>query len=206
MRRIFVFAMYCFAMTVIACSDEDQVGGGDSQWFRQPEVTVDGTNVDVRCLALVGEGVLSAGRSGFVCLPSEGGSAVAVTVTDPVVEGTILRCRITGLTPRTHYMIYAYVELNGQRLIGQPAVFDTGEASVEPDDPENPDNPENPDKPDPDDPTPPGPEHIPVGPNCLSRPPVPIFIMRPTSAPLLRPLRACSRITCAVIPYVTATP
>ncbi len=150
-----MFAMYCFAMTVIACSDEDQVGGGDSQWFRQPEVTVDGTNVDVRCLALVGEGVLSAGRSGFVCLPSEGGSAVAVTVTDPVVEGTILRCRITGLTPRTHYMIYAYVELNGQRLIGQPAVFDTGEASVEPDDPENPDNPENPDKPDPDDPTPP---------------------------------------------------
>ncbi len=142
MRRIFVFAMYCFAMTVIACSDEDQVGGGDSQWFRQPEVTVDGTNVDVRCLALVGEGVLSAGRSGFVCLPSEGGSAVAVTVTDPVVEGTILRCRITGLTPRTHYMIYAY---------------DTGEASVEPDDPENPDNPENPDKPDPDDPTPPRP-------------------------------------------------
>ncbi len=157
MRKIFVFAMYCFAMTVIACSDEDQVGGGDSQWFRQPEVTVDGTNVDVRCLALVGEGVLSAGRSGFVCLPSEGGSAVAVTVTDPVVEGTILRCRITGLTPRTHYMIYAYVELNGQRLIGQPAVFDTGEASVEPDDPENPDNPENPDKPDPDDPTPPRP-------------------------------------------------
>lgn len=166
MRKFFALLFYCFAGAVLACDETD--GDSAEQWFRQPEVTVDGTSADVVCLTFFGHGVLASSSCGFVCQPvSSASSGAGFTVSDPVIEDSMLKCRLTSLAPETNYLIYPFVEAGSQRLTGKPAVFRSGTAPENPapenPDPENPDpenpDPENPDpeEPDPDTPTPPRP-------------------------------------------------
>lgn len=161
MRRFFAF-VYCFsALAFVAC--DDNKGDSADQWFRQPEVTVSGTAAEVTCLTLFGHGVLASSPCGFVFQPvSSTSSAPTITVTAPVIEDSMLKCRVTTLAPETLYMVRPFVEIGTDRMLGRPAVFQTGEAPEQPEEPENPDNPDNPDpdnpdpdNPDPDKPTPP---------------------------------------------------
>lgn len=164
MRKYLAFVFYCFAGAVLACDDAKVESGED--WFRQPEVAVDGTSADVVCLTLFGEGALSASTCGFVYQPvATASTSTGLVVSDPQIEGSLLRCRLSDLLPETNYLVYPFVEIGGNRMSGKPAVFRSGTEPEEPDpenpdpekpDPENPD-PENPDpeNPDPDTPTPP---------------------------------------------------
>ena len=159
MKRICALALYVLAVLLVACSEKEK-SEGDVCWFEQPTVAVDGTNAEVSCRSLAGDNVLTAGRCGVVCIPvSDGAGAVTVTVDDPRIEQGVLYARVARLTPHTLYMAYAFLELSGRRMIGQPALFETGEASPEPEDPDNPDpdNPD-PDNPDPDNPDPDNPD------------------------------------------------
>ncbi len=167
MRRFFAF-VYCFSALAFAACDDNK-GDSPEQWFRQPEVTVDGLTAEVTCLTLFGKGVLASNPCGFVCQPvSSASTAPAITVTDPRIEDSMLKCTLTSLAPETVYMVYPFVDMNGERMAGKPAVFQTWEAPEEPD-PDNPgpDEPKpdpdpdpDPDNPDPDKPTPP------PGPRC----------------------------------------
>lgn len=162
MRRFFAF-VYCFSALAFAACDDNK-GDSPEQWFRQPEVTVDGLTAEVTCLTLFGKGVLASNPCGFVCQPvSSVSTAPAITVTDPRIEDSMLKCTLTSLAPETVYMVYPFVDMNGERMTGKPAVFQTWEAPEEPD-PDNPgpDEPKpdpdpdpDPDNPDPDQPTPP---------------------------------------------------
>ena len=162
MRRFFAF-VYCFSALAFAACDDNK-GDSPEQWFRQPEVTVDGLTAEVTCLTLFGKGVLASNPCGFVCQPvSSASTAPAITVTDPRIEDSMLKCTLTSLAPETVYMVYPFVDMNGERMTGKPAVFQTWEAPEEPD-PDNPgpDEPKpdpdpdpDPDNPDPDKPTPP---------------------------------------------------
>lgn len=159
MRRFFAF-VYCFsALAFVAC--DDNKGDSADQWFRQPEVTVSGTTAEVTCLTLFGHGVLASSPCGFVFQPvSSTSSAPTITVTAPVIEDSMLKCRVTTLAPETLYMVRPFVEIGTDRMLGRPAVFQTGEAPEQPEEPENPDNPDNPDpdNPDPDNPDPDNPD------------------------------------------------
>lgn len=146
MRRFFAF-VYCFSALAFAACDDNK-GDSPEQWFRQPEVTVDGLTAEVTCLTLFGKGVLASNPCGFVCQPvSSASTAPAITVTDPRIEDSMLKCTLTSLAPETVYMVYPFVDMNGERMAGKPAVFQTWEAPEEPD-PDNP-GPDEP-KPDPD--------------------------------------------------------
>ena len=168
MRRFFAF-VYCFSALAFAACDDNK-GDSPEQWFRQPEVTVDGLTAEVTCLTLFGKGVLASNPCGFVCQPvSSASTAPAITVTDPRIEDSMLKCTLTSLAPETVYMVYPFVDMNGERMAGKPAVFQTWEAPEEPD-PDNPgpDEPKpdpdpdpDPDNPDPDQPTPPQPGSYP---------------------------------------------
>ena len=152
MRKYLAFVFYCFAGAVLAC-DDAKVESAE-EWFRQPEVTVDGTSADVVCLTLFGEGALSASTCGFVYQPvATASTSTGLVVSDPQIEGSLLRCRLSDLTPETTYLVYPFVEIGGNRMSGKPADFRSGTKSEEPD-PENPD-PEHPDpeNPDPQNPT-----------------------------------------------------
>ena len=165
MKRIYALVLYVLAVSLVACSEKEK-SEDEVRWFEQPTVEVDGTNAEVSCRSLVGDNVLTAGRCGVVCTPvSDKTGAVTVEVDDPRIEQGVLYARVARLTPHTRYMAYAFLELSDRRMIGLPALFETGEASPEPEnpDPDNPDpdnpDPENPDpeNPDPDVPTPPRP-------------------------------------------------
>lgn len=162
MRKKFAFVFFFSALAILACNDTKV--DSPEQWFRQPEVTVDGLNARVTCLTLFGKGVLASNPCGFVCQPvSAASQAPSITVTDPEIEDSMLKCTLVSLAPETVYMVYPFVDMNGERMAGKPAVFQTWEAPEEPDpdnpDPDNPDpdNPD-PDNPDPDNPDPDNPD------------------------------------------------
>ncbi len=132
MKNFFAFLLYCFALTVVAC--DDATVGTPDQWFRQPEVTVEGTSVEVRCLTFFGSGVLSSTPCGFVCAPVSGDAQTPPrTVADPEVDGSVMGCTFADLEAESVYYVYPYVELGDSRITGRPAVFETGKPGEEPD-------------------------------------------------------------------------
>ena len=107
MKNFFAFLLYCASLAVVAC-DNDTVDTPD-EWFRDPVVTVSGTTVEVKCLTLFGHGVLaSASSCGFVCTPVSGDDATPpLVVTDPEIEDSMLKVRLSALAPEAEYDIYA---------------------------------------------------------------------------------------------------
>lgn len=131
MKNFFAFLLYCFALTVVAC--DDATVDAPDQWFRQPEVTVEGTSVEVRCLTLFGQGVLASNPCGFVCAPVSGDAATPPrTIADPEVDESIMRCTLSDLEAESVYYVYPYIEIGSDRLMGRPAVFETGKPGEEP--------------------------------------------------------------------------
>lgn len=139
MKNFCAFLLYCFSLAVIAC-DNTEADTSDI-WFRDPVVTVDGTTAEVKCLTLFGDGVLaSASSCGFVCTPVSGDAATPPrTFSDPEIEGSIIRCTMTGLEPETLYYVCPFAEIAGGRMTGRPAVFETGPAPETPDPAPDPD-------------------------------------------------------------------
>ncbi len=154
MKNLSAFLLCGFVLLGLSCDNSKE--GPSQEWFRPTEVAVDGTTATATCLTLFNRGVLLSGSCGFVCMPVSSASGLpTITVPDPEIDGSILRCRLSSLAAETNYAIYPYVEFGTEHLEGVPTVFRTGKEPEKPDEPD-PDEPD-PDEPDPDEPTPPQP-------------------------------------------------
>lgn len=152
MKNLSAFLLCGFVLLGLSCDNSKE--GPSQEWFRPTEVAVDGTTATATCLTLFNRGVLLSGSCGFVCMPVSSASGLpTITVPDPEIDGSILRCRLSSLAAETNYAIYPYVEFGTEHLEGVPTVFRTGKEPEKPDEPD-PDEPD-PDEPDPDEPTPP---------------------------------------------------
>lgn len=126
MKKFLIFWFCAFSVAFAACSD-DKTTPNDEKWFDQPLVTtVTGTSADVVCQTGLAEGVLVTSNVGFTYAPvDEQGEVGAFADAPSTADGSLLRGRLSGLTPETTYWVFAYLDMGSSRVFSPVAVFAT---------------------------------------------------------------------------------
>lgn len=127
MKNFFVILLSVVAVAFVSCKD-DKTGTDDGQWFAQPQTTaVTGTTAEVICQTGFADGVLATSSVGFTYAPvdDQGGLGAFVDASSYTVDGNLLRTRLSGLTPRTTYQVYAFMDMGSSRVLSPAAAFTT---------------------------------------------------------------------------------
>lgn len=130
MKKFLIFWVCAFTVAFVACND-DKTKNEDELRFGQPQVTaVTGTTADVVCETSLAEGVLATSNVGFTYAPVDPQGEVGTYADAPsTADGSLLRGRLSGLTPDTSYWVFAYLDLGSSRIMSPVAVFRTKELS-----------------------------------------------------------------------------
>lgn len=118
--------MICLCAAVFtACSDDKT--DDTNKWFKQPQVgEVSGTTAVVVCATSFAENVLTTGTPGFAYAPIvDSGLGEYLLASEVTVDGAVITCRLTGLSPETTYVGHAFVSLGGQQLESKTIAFQT---------------------------------------------------------------------------------
>lgn len=135
-KKLVTFLLLGFAAAFVSCGDEKT--DPENQWFLTPRAAVSGTTVEMSCLTKFGEGVLENTPAGFTYSPVVNGSVGAFVDAPGTVDGNRIASVLTGLSPRTTYIAYAYADLSTGRVQSPAMAFETGAADVPDPDPEKP--------------------------------------------------------------------
>ena len=126
MKRFFTFCIWAFAAAFVSCKEDGVEQQGD--WFGELQVSaVSGTAAEVACLSAFADGVLTPENSGFSYAPlDENGQPGAFADVRPVViDGGLIRARLTGLRSSTDYTVRAFVSLGASRMESRAVAFKT---------------------------------------------------------------------------------
>lgn len=130
MKRFFTFCIWAFAVAFVSCKEEGTEQQAD--WFGEPQVSaVSGTAAEVACLSVFADGVLTPENSGFSYAPlDESGVPGAFTDVRPdLIDGGLIRVRLTGLLPSTDYTVNAFVALGSSRMTSKAVTFTTSDVA-----------------------------------------------------------------------------
>lgn len=126
MKRFFTFCIWAFAVAFVSCKEEGAEQQAD--WFGEPQVSaVSGTAAEVVCLSAFADGVLTPENSGFsyAALDENGQPGTFADVRPSLIDGGMMRVRLTGLRPSTSYAVQAFVSLGSSRMTSRTATFVT---------------------------------------------------------------------------------
>lgn len=136
MKNIVAFLLLSLTAAVAVTSCGDDENGNDSHWFLTPEAAVSGTTVEMTCQTRFGAGVLDNVHVGFAYAPVGGGSNLDFAEsTNSRVDGRVVSSTLSGLAPKTTYIVYAFADLSTGRVESSVISFETGDGDVSVPDP-----------------------------------------------------------------------